>query len=147
MQKTSKSGLFLLEMLIIIVFFAATSAICVRLFVYSAQLSDRSSALTEAMVRAQSAAEAVKAAEGDETLLESLLHGDWENGVLRVFYNQDFQALPDDEDAQYILTVEQDLDGSGLLAATVTVAKENGETICTLPVGKYTGSAEGGEPA
>ena len=121
MQKTSKSGLFLLEMIIIIVFFAATSAICVRLFVYAAQRSDQSSALTAAVLQAQSAAEAVKAADGDAEQLQTLLHGRWDNGVFQIMFDQDFQPLAGAGDAVYSLTVTQTVDENGLLLSLIHI--------------------------
>ena len=56
----AKSSLFLMEMMVVILFFALTSAICVHLFVQSYQSAKHSEALTNGVLQAQSAAEVYK---------------------------------------------------------------------------------------
>lgn len=57
-HKTSRSGLFLLELMIVILFFAVTSAVCVNLFVQAHLTSTAGGELTAATREVQSAAEA-----------------------------------------------------------------------------------------
>lgn len=64
-HKTSRSGLFLLELMIVILFFAVTSAVCVNLFVQAHLTSTAGGELTAATREVQSAAEWLKAADGD----------------------------------------------------------------------------------
>ena len=56
-HKTSRSGLFLLELMIVILFFAVTSAVCVNLFVQAHLTSTAGGELTAATREVQSAAE------------------------------------------------------------------------------------------
>ena len=65
MRGSSKSGAFLVEMIIIIAFFAAASAICVRLFVHAHSISTESRNINMAMNSFQTAAECFKLAGGD----------------------------------------------------------------------------------
>ncbi|MGN1350875.1 MAG: type II secretion system protein [Anaerovoracaceae bacterium] len=64
-RHNSKSGLFLMEMIIVILFFSICSAICINVFAKARITADHSSDLNRAVVRAISAAEVYKSAEGD----------------------------------------------------------------------------------
>ena len=75
-HKTSRSGLFLLELMIVILFFAVTSAVCVNLFVQAHLTSTAGGELTAATREVQSAAEWLKAADGDLEKLAAQL-ADW----------------------------------------------------------------------
>lgn len=72
-KHSSKSGLFLMELILAIFFFSIASAICVRLFVTSHQLSKQSVQLNDAVTMAESIAEAFYGCNGDEAQLSSLL--------------------------------------------------------------------------
>ncbi|SDZ94792.1 hypothetical protein SAMN02745687_01193 [Lachnospiraceae bacterium NK3A20] len=63
--KSSKTSLFLIELIISIFFLALTSVVCVRLFLYAHELSARSAKLTRAVQLSQNAAECYIAADGD----------------------------------------------------------------------------------
>ena len=91
-NRMSRSGLFLLELIIAILFFAVTSAVCVNLFVQAHLTSAESSKLTAAAREVQSAAELVKAADGDLEKLAAQLDATaspgrldlcFDNGALR----------------------------------------------------------------
>ena len=63
-RSKSKSRLFFIEILIIIVFFSICAGVCMNLFAKAKLISVESSDLTKGVMVAQAAAEAVKA-EGD----------------------------------------------------------------------------------
>lgn len=71
-MKHSKSGLFLMELIIALLFFALASTVCVRLFVKSATLSDSTVDLTYAVSRAQNLAECFLSCDGDITRVQDL---------------------------------------------------------------------------
>lgn len=60
-RSSSKSGLFLIELIIAIVFFAVASAICIQLFVKAHLISTRSTDISTASIIAQNTAEQFKA--------------------------------------------------------------------------------------
>lgn len=72
-RNSSKSGLFLMELLMGILFFSITASICVKLFVTSHQLSSDSVSLNHAVTMAQSIAETFYGCNGDEETLARLL--------------------------------------------------------------------------
>ncbi len=57
-KNSSKSGIFLMELILSILFFSIAAAVCVKLFVTSHQLSDQSVKLNHAVAMAESIAEA-----------------------------------------------------------------------------------------
>lgn len=75
-NRTSRSSLFLIELIIAIFFLALTSAVCVRLYLQAHRLSVRSSDLTHAVQEAQNVAECFIAADGDLTAALSLYEGE-----------------------------------------------------------------------
>lgn len=64
-MKHSKSGLFLMELIIALLFFSLASTVCVSLFVKSATLSDDTVDLTYAVSQAQNLAEVYLSCDGD----------------------------------------------------------------------------------
>lgn len=92
-NRSSKSGLFLIELIILILFFAMASGICVQLFVNAHLLSIRSSQQNHAVLVAQSAAEAYKANAAE---YDKLLGGKSDEEGFHVLYNTEWQPLADE---------------------------------------------------
>jgi type II secretory pathway pseudopilin PulG len=61
LRTSSKSSLFLIEMIVVILFFSIAGAICVSLFVQARLISLESTRLTLAVNQCQNAAEALRA--------------------------------------------------------------------------------------
>ena len=68
-----KTGLFLMELIIAILFFSLAAAICIQLFVKSHMISERSIALNHSILLAQNTAEIFHATNGDPEKMASLL--------------------------------------------------------------------------
>lgn len=64
-RHNSKSGLFLMEMIIVILFFSICAAICVNVFAKARVTADSGRALNSAAIRSANIAETYKAAGGD----------------------------------------------------------------------------------
>ena len=64
-RQNSRSGLFLMEMIIVILFFSICAAICVNVFAKARVTADGARALNSAASRAANVAETYKAADGD----------------------------------------------------------------------------------
>lgn len=79
-RNSSKSGLFLMELLMGILFFSVACAVCVKLFVTSSQLSRQSVSLNHAVSLAESIAESFYGCNGDPKALSQLLPSE-ENGL------------------------------------------------------------------
>ena len=68
-----KTGLFLMELIIAILFFSLAAAICIQLFVKSHMISERSIALNHSILLAQNTAEIFYATNGNPEKMASLL--------------------------------------------------------------------------
>lgn len=86
---STKSGLFLTELIIAILFFAITSAICLQIFAESSLISNKSSDLTMAMNTVQSVAESFKASDGSFEHIHTLIGGNalQKDGIELLFDN------------------------------------------------------------
>lgn len=103
-HKTSRSGLFLLELMIVILFFAVTSAVCVNLFVQAHLTSTAGGELTAATREVQSAAEWLKAADGDLEKLAAQLDAKAADGRLDLYFDVGWNRTGA-QDAIYTVTV------------------------------------------
>jgi hypothetical protein len=111
----TKSELFLMEFIAVILFFSICTAICISAFVKADNISKESDLLNGAMILAQSVAEEIKATE-DIT-------------------GQKYQNYKDDS---YYLDVSTEIKDK-ILVADITVfdAKIQKKEICRLEVKKY----------
>lgn len=133
-RSSSKSSLFLIELLIIIAFFSVASVVCVRLFTQSHAISLQSRDLNRAVTVAQSAAESFKAAEGQPEEIARLLGGRMErSGAVVVYYDENWQLADAPEDRGYLLRIHTQIDGR-LSVADIEVAEgaEDGRQVYTL---------------
>ena len=71
-KNSSKSGIFLMELILSILFFSIAAAVCVKLFVTAHWLSDQSVNLNHAVSMAESVAEAFYGCNGNAGELENL---------------------------------------------------------------------------
>lgn len=93
-QTTSKTSLFLMELIIAITFFAISSAVCVRLFVSAHLLSQKNYDLTNAIMWSQNLAEVFYGSNGDLKEMSTFypqailsLEDDGVNGSLALFFD------------------------------------------------------------
>ena len=112
-KNSSKSGLFLMELILSILFFSIAAAVCVKLFVTSHQLSDQSVSLNHAVAMAESIAEAFYGCNGNAGELETLFP---EAGI-------------DQNDEQTIFTVNNIEEGLG---AFVKISVSGELTTCEI---------------
>lgn len=135
-RSSSKSGLFLIEMMVSILFLALASGVCVNLFVKAHTVGKESRDVSAAISCAQSAAETFKACDGDMQKLEQLLNASDDGvGTLSVYYDANW-AVTSDEKAPYRVRIEP-VSGS-LEGAQITVRKTGRvQALWQLDVKKY----------
>ena len=80
----SKTPLVLMEQLVMVLVFALAAALCLRCFVLSDRLSERNALRDEAVLAAQTAAEALKGCGGDYGRTAQMLGGKWNDGRVSV---------------------------------------------------------------
>lgn len=127
-MKHSRSGLFLMELIISILFFSLAGAVCIQLFVLSHNISRDTVDQNNAIVHAQNLADVWLSAEGDMSLTLSLVDNALspaDEDSIRLVFDSGWNPLDDLSDPN--ICYEARLSGSsspssdGLLHASVTV--------------------------
>ena len=140
----SKTSLFLMELIITILLFAACGSVCVRLFVTSHVMTKETVELNEAVSIAQGFAEVMRGTDGDiESVLEhypNAVHGG--EGFFEVFYDEDFNACEYSE-AAYFCDVTMSPNGAIQNMEVRVVRKSDYKNIYTLNATKYMNSTKG----
>lgn len=125
----SKAPLALMEQTVMILVFALSAALCLRVFVWSSQKSKRIEARDRAAVEAQCAAELIKRCGSDGMDVDGALkaaaeemNGVCDGGVMYVGYDGEWTPV-NDGDVKYSLEAEKtntDVAGLGLVHVSVT---------------------------
>lgn len=137
-SRTSPGSLLLMELLIAVLVFSLSAAVCVQLFVTADRLSRNSQAESQAVLWGRSAAECYWAAGGDleETAdllreLEALPQGR-EDGLELSFVMEEGTWVPcPAEEAEYVLRLTVQSAGEGLYSARLEAAEAGGGVIYT----------------
>ena len=134
----SKSSLFLLELLIMIGFFAVASVVCINLFVQAHLRSIGSRDLNRAVIAAQSAAETFKAAGGDSRRAAEILGG-FLGGSDEVvlYYDSRWQPAAAIEERGYTLRMFTSFDGDLMIADIEVVNVRSGQEIFSLQAKRH----------
>lgn len=101
----SKNGLFLMELMAVILFFSISAAICLQMFVYASNTADKAENLTQATLSARSVAACYQATGGDLTQAADILSGFAQDDILQIGYDDQWQTTGDSP--TYILTLTQ----------------------------------------
>ena len=140
----SKTSLFLMELIITILLFAACGAVCVRLFVTSYVMTQDTVELNEAVSIAQGFAEVMRGTDGDiDSVLEhypDAVRGG--EGFFEVFYDDDFEICGYEE-ASYVSDVTMTPNGAIQNMEVRVVRLSDYKEIYTLDATKYMRSTKG----
>ena len=147
----SKSQVFLMEFILVILFFALCGAICVKAFVQADTLSKESRRLNQGMLLVQSAVECVKAspnAQLPDLLSETMDMERVDEGLYRSYYDLEFRSCGA-ENAAYYLELTLSREDEVILHAEARVlwlqdeigaanaVDDEAESICSLSADKY----------
>lgn len=124
----SKSGLFLMELMVVILLFAISGAICLQMFAYASQTAKNAQNLRNATMSAKSVAECHNATAGDLEQMATLLAGTATDTGLEIGYDDQWQSV--DGQPTYILTLTEQ--GN---TALISVASADDQVIYTLTIG------------
>lgn len=101
--ENSKSGLFLMELMLAILFFAISAAICLQMFAFASLTATRAENLSYATLAARSTAECYQATDGDLNQIAQLLGGTATADTLEIGYDTQWQSSQ--TEIQYQLTL------------------------------------------
>ncbi len=102
---SSKSGLFLMELMAVILFFSISAAICLQMFVYASNTAENAENLSYATLSARSVAECYQATDGDLGQMAEILSCFTQDDILQIGYDAQWQ--PTQENPSFILTLTQ----------------------------------------
>lgn len=103
---SSKTSLFLMELIMAILFFCLASAVCVQMFVKSHTLSRTSLILNHSIIWAESMAETFFASDGDLSEMHEILKdSSYKEGSSKIdlFYDDDFEPVSSEDAASYLV--------------------------------------------
>ena len=124
--RPTRSGLFMIELLIAVGVFTFCAAVCVGLFVRSERMSRDSADLTRAVGEARNVSECFKAAGGDLARTAELCGGTVDGGVLTVSYTTGQNTDDDTGECRVLLTAQTE---NGCPTGTLAVRKQGTELL------------------
>ena len=119
--RPTRSGLFMIELLIAVGVFTLCAAVCVGLFVRSEVMSRESADLTRAVIEARNVSECWKATGGDLEKTAELCGGTVTQGLLWIHYDEDWNRNPSETWDGFQIALLPSLDGEGCLVGSVDV--------------------------
>lgn len=121
-QTSRKSSLFLMELIIVLFFFALCAAVCVNMFAKANLINQQSYELNKSIIAAQNAAQCFKAADSNTEKLADLLSGAADVNVVKIGYDKNWQNT-EIENAVYIMNIVINKNNGNLSKAKITVTK------------------------
>ena len=129
----SRAPLALMEQAVMVLVFALAAALCLRAFVLADGISRRVEATDRAVLWAESAADTLKARNGDLAQAAAELGGKLDGQCWTINLDEDWQETA--EEPTYTLTARPVETGRPLLGkAQIDVAEKNGERLFSLEV-------------
>lgn len=130
--RSSGSTLFLMEMMVVLFFFAVFAAIFVSVFGTAQQMAQESRNLSSAVMVARSGASCYKATDGHLEQVAKLLDGQQRGSEVQIYYNKDWQPTSEAETDGFCLRIgERETAGE---ADILVEAQKNSAEIYRLQV-------------
>lgn len=138
----SKSGLFLIELILTVFFFIVSSAVVLQLFVRSHLISERAICINNAILHTQNIAEVFLASGGDFSSVKSLYAGKQADvpteipaakDFMLLLFDRDWQHTADAERAEYFIFADCKRD-ENFSYATIYAGKFNPSIINNEPI-------------
>jgi type II secretory pathway pseudopilin PulG len=114
----TKTGLFLIELILCLLMFAFCAAICIQIFQGASRQTRGSEELSQAVFLSTSAAEVYKASDGDLQKVAAALSGTADGDSLYVSYSSSWRILPASASIAptYFLSVDKTGDGTAIIS-------------------------------
>ena len=93
-RQVSKSSLFLIEILFVILFFSISCSVCVQLFAKSHVCSVESTELSNAVNYSMSVAEQIKSCNGDFKKASETVSGNLDKESINIYCDKDWNTSP-----------------------------------------------------
>ena len=114
-RSNSRLSLFLMELIVAIMFFSLSAAVCVRLFTSAHFMAEGAENMSSATIWSQNLAEAFTGTNGDLTEMEKLYPGAYvshtpddpsmKSGYIILFFNEKWERIDSLSDAAYFASI------------------------------------------
>ena len=122
----SKTPLSLMEQVVMVLVFALASALCLQVFAFSGQMSERNQDVDHAVLLAQNTAELLKACGGVEEAAATA-GGELRQTLWSCYYDEELNPVPDQANAYYEVNTLPERSGTeGLGRANIDVFRFDG---------------------
>lgn len=121
-QTSRKSSLFLMELIIVLFFFALCAAVCLNMFAKASLINRQSYELNKSIIAAQNAAQCFKAANSNTGKMADLLCGTADTDAVKIGYDKNWQNT-ETENAVYIMNINIKKSNGNFNTAEITVSK------------------------
>lgn len=140
----SKTGLFLIELILSIFFFIIITIVCIQLFVRSYTISNSTINMNHSIQWIQNISEIFLSYNGDFSKLKDALEytSSCSDSTLEMFFDDDWNIINNKKDASYIINAVNTLTktSDGKFSLLIITAEDNeGEIIFTNTIKKYIG--------
>lgn len=135
-KNSSRSSLFLIEIILGILFFSIAAAICVQLFIRAHLMGQSSTDLNRGISLAQTAAETFRACDGSLSETAALLSATAQGETLTAYYTADAQPCGPEE-AVYTLSLTHSY-ADGISSSEISVTRD-AEPVYSLEADCVTG--------
>ena len=122
----SKTPLVLMEQIIMVLIFALSAVVYIKVFVYSNNVSKSVEAASHAAFKAQTMAEELKFSSG-----ESLERWHFDNDSWYIYYDENWQETA--EESEYTMKATKEYEENGLCRVSLRVS-DNKEVLFEIPV-------------
>lgn len=132
--KSAKSGLFLLELIVVILFFSLGSTVCIQAFTKAHLMSQKAQDLSFASLKASETTSVIKYTDCTlESLQEYFPHAAEKNGEFLIFYNENYEECGE-QDSRYVLHTALAPDGRAQTAHIRVLRCDAEKTIYELQI-------------
>ena len=132
MKASSKSSLFLIELIIAIFFFLLASAVCVQLFAFAHLKSEESIHRNLAVLQAQTIAEQFRNEKGDVDMLLQTAIFDGSDGVYTCYFDTTGEFIDMDSepsaDEHFVMTLVPTTEENRLATLAISIQPPQGDT-------------------
>lgn len=135
MRKSNHSSLYMIELIIAILFFMLSCAASISFFAHAKQNTIHSKELSGSVLCMTSAAETVKAVNGNADKVSRILLGKKINDRVYVYYDNDFKVVDELKKMNYILSIETNIEDD-MLVSNISMTGKKG-VINKIEVKKY----------
>ena len=130
MNTRSKSGLFLIELTVVILVFSLASATCLNLFFHSRRIAEKSRNLSHASLVVQSVADGYKSSGGDMEKTAKLVGGEFSDGDLLLNYDINWQLMTTGTDPVFRVVLTTQTKDEGIVTAESVADGEELFSVC-----------------